>query len=173
MPTLLLLRHAKSSWDDPRLDDFDRPLAPRGLNAAPRMGAEIASLGLQPDLALISTAKRAKQTWELVSRMLNEMPRTLFDRQIYLAAPATILALLKDVPATTQTVIVVGHNPGMEMLALSLAGPDSSQEALRDMTQKFPTAALARLEFESGWYDLASAEARLTDFIRPRDLSPQ
>lgn len=169
MPSLLLLRHAKSSWDDPMLDDFNRPLAPRGRKAAPRMGAEISARGWQPDLALVSTAVRAKQTWDLVSPMLHEVPETLFDRQIYLAPPATILALLKGAPAAG-TVIVIGHNPGMEMLASLLVGPGSDGYALQTMSEKYPTAALARFEFDGSWAGLAPAGAQLTHFIRPRDL---
>lgn len=170
MPALLLLRHAKSSWDDPDLDDFDRPLAPRGRNAAPRMGAEIASCGWQPDLALVSTAARARQTWDLVLPALNGVPETVLDRHLYLAPPATILALLKGAPPPAETAIVVGHNPGMEMLALSLSGPGSDDDALRTMAEKFPTAALARFEFDGSWADLGTAKTRLTHFVRPRDL---
>ncbi|MEX0344442.1 MAG: histidine phosphatase family protein [Rhizobiaceae bacterium] len=173
MPALLLLRHAKSSWDDPALGDFDRPLAPRGLNAAMRMGTEIANRGWVPDLALVSTAVRARQTWDLAKSRFGpagETIETRFDRKLYLASPATMLALLAGAAAGAETVMIVAHNPGTEMLAMKLAAPDSNLDALALMSQKYPTAALARLEPAGGWTDMSDHSARLTHFLRPRDL---
>ncbi len=173
MPALLLLRHAKSSWDDPALGDFDRPLAPRGLNAAMRMGIEIADRGWIPDLALVSTAVRARQTWDLAKSQFGqagEAIETHFDKKLYLASPATMLELLAGAPREVEKVIIVAHNPGTEMLAMKLAAPHSDLDALAAMSQKYPTAALARLELAGVWTVTSDHSARLTHFLRPRDL---
>lgn len=173
MPALMLLRHAKSSWDDPALSDFDRPLAPRGLNAARRMGLEIVKRGWIPDLALVSTAVRARQTWDLAKSRFGpagETIETRFDRKLYLASPATMLRLLAEAAGDAENVVIVSHNPGTEMLAMKLAAPDSDLDALALMSQKYPTAALARLELAGGWADIGDHSAQLTHFLRPRDL---
>lgn len=177
MPTLFLLRHAKSSWDDPGLADFDRPLAKRGRKAAPLVGAEMARRGWLPDLALVSTAKRARQTWKRVGAALasSDRPtgggaRTRFEDRLYMAAPGTILALLGDVAGDVANVVIVGHNPGLEETALLLAAPGSDAPALETMRTKFPTAGLARFTFDGSWRDLRPGGAELTDFVRARDL---
>lgn len=169
--TLLLLRHAKSSRDDAALSDFDRPLAGRGREAAPRMGHEMARRGWLPDIALVSSSVRTRQTWALVAP---ELPRDIpvsFDETIYEAPAARILAAIGAVPDGVATLLVVGHNPGFETLAALLAGPGSRPEALERMGTKFPTAALARLSFDGDWADLGSGRAALADFLTPRDGS--
>ena len=176
MPTLLLLRHAKSDWGDASLGDFERPLSARGLKAAPRMGEEIARRGWAPDLAFVSTAARARQTWSQVSAQLgipdagNETVDVKFERSLYLASPQHIMSLLTGAPPETEIAIVIGHNPGIAMLAHSLAARDSDDEALLLMAAKYPTAALARYELAGRWTDLAVGTARMTHFLRPRDL---
>ena len=165
MKTLYLLRHAKSSWDDPSLDDFDRPLSKRGRKAAPLIGRYMAEHGWQPDLALISPAVRARNTWELVSAELRAPVETRFEPTIYMAEPDALLALLRETD-TLRSVILVGHNPGLEQLAAILAGPGSDPQARARMAEKFPTAALARFEVAA----MEPDGATLTDFIRPRDL---
>ena len=167
--TLLLLRHAKSSWDDPALDDFDRPLAGRGREAAPRMGREMARRGWLPDAALVSPALRTRQTWDLVAAELPHPVPAGFDRSIYEAPAARILAAIRATPDATQTLVVVGHNPDFETLAAQLASPASDAEAMARMRRKFPTAALARLTFEGGWAELGPGGAALADFVTPRD----
>ncbi|MEZ5810086.1 MAG: histidine phosphatase family protein [Rhizobiaceae bacterium] len=170
MPVLFLLRHAKSSWDDPALDDFDRPLAPRGLKAAPTMGREMASRGWVPDLALVSPAARAAQSWALVSAAFADVPPTQFEENLYMATPQTMLGFVTGLDEAAEGIVLVGHNPGMEELALLLAGPGSDETAEARMAAKFPTAALARLAFDGPWVSLAPQAAQLTHFIRPRDL---
>lgn len=170
MPVLLLLRHAKSDWGDPALGDFDRPLNRRGREAAPRMGREIAARGWTPDRALVSPAARARQTWDLAAGQLPHAVETAFDCRLYLAALETLLAALRSLEGEPETVILVGHNPGMEELAGSLAGPGSDRAALKRLRGKFPTAALARFEFAGGWAALAPGAARLTDFLPVKDL---
>lgn len=167
MKILCLLRHAKSSWDDPALDDFDRPLAKRGRKAAALIGALMAERGWLPDLALVSPARRARDTWRLVSAELPAPVETRFEPAIYMAAPEDILALLRALPDAPRSVILVGHNPGLEQCAALLAGPGSDPGALARMTEKFPTAALARFDVTT----LAADDAALTDFVRPRDLA--
>lgn len=166
---LLLLRHAKSSWDDPVLADFDRPLAKRGSEAAPCMAMEMAKRGWLPDFALVSPALRTRQTWELVAP---ELPRDIaasFDETIYEAPAKRILAAVRRTPREVGTLLVVGHNPGLEELASLLAAPGNAPEALEAMRRKFPTAALARLSCPGEWADLGPGGAALTDFLTPRD----
>lgn len=165
MKTVFLLRHAKSSWDDPSLDDFDRPLSDRGRKAAPLIGRFMAAQSWQPDLALVSPAIRARDTWQLVAPELSAPVETRFEPAIYMAEPEALLTLLQR-SDTSGSVILVGHNPGLEQLADLLAGPQSEPQARARMAEKFPTAALAR-------FDIATLEpggAALTDFVRPRDL---
>ena len=168
MPELLLLRHAKSDWKDRSLADFDRPLAPRGRRAAPLMGQWLAQRGLQPDLMLCSTAKRAEETLGLLLTALASAPETGYLKTLYLAPPSRLLAVLRRLGPDRGRVLLVGHNPGLHHLAVALAG-QSGGAAGRLLAEKFPTAALARFQVES-WPGLGQAPARLVDFVRPRDL---
>ena len=170
MPVLFLLRHAKTDWDDTALEVLDRPLNRRGREAAPRMGREIALRGWAPDHALVSPARRARQTWELASAEFPRPVATAYDRRLYLASPETLLAALRSIEGATETAVLVGHNPGIGELAISLAGPGSDGAALEAMHVKFPTAALARFTFAGTWADLEPGAARLTDFLRVKDL---
>lgn len=169
MPTLLLLRHAKSSWDDPSLKDADRPLDSRGIRAAPKIGAEIARREWVPDHAIVSTALRAWQTWDLASSQWDDCPEPSFDDRIYMAMPAVLRSIAAGVPANVQTLMIVGHNPGLADFALSLAGNGSDKKAVKKLTRKFPTAALARIQL-SGWANLSEGSGRLTHCIKPKDL---
>lgn len=169
--SLLLLRHAKSSWDDPRLDDFDRPLAGRGLRAAPRMGAEMARRDWLPARALVSAAVRTRQTWDLVAPQLPDAVAVAFDDMIYEAPPDRILAAIRRTPEDAASLVVVGHNPGLQDLATLLAAPGSDADALAALMEKFPTAAIARLTFTGGWRDLGKGGARLEAFVTPRQLA--
>ncbi|MDZ5698021.1 histidine phosphatase family protein [Chelativorans sp. M5D2P16] len=172
MKELLLLRHAKSSWDDPSLDDFDRPLAPRGRKAAPLMGRTMATRGWVPDRVLVSAALRTRQTWRRVAPALGEgVPQAEHDKDLYMASAARILKLINGVPADTRRLLVVGHNPGIGDLALRLAAPDSDPAALARMEAKFPTAALAHFTFAQPWSALETRSARLTAFLRPKELA--
>lgn len=172
MRTLLLLRHAKSSWDDPTLDDFDRPLAPRGIDAAPRVADYLQAKGLRPDLVLCSPALRARQTWSLVARTLGGAIEVKQLQGLYLGPPSRMLEALRRAPDTALRVMMVGHNPGMEHLAVALAGPRSKLKALARLRNKFPTAALAEIEFEAdSWSEVDRAGGRLRRFVRPKDLT--
>ncbi|MVA96988.1 histidine phosphatase family protein [Nitratireductor sp. CAU 1489] len=169
MRELLLLRHAKSSWDDATLDDADRPLAARGRKAAPVMARAIARRGWIPDLALVSPALRTRQTWALVAAGLPRSVETRFESDIYEADPQAILAAIRTVPPATGRLLVVGHNPGLERLAENLAGPGSDADALARLRTKFPTGALARFEVTRHWSGLAPGTTRLAAFLKPKD----
>lgn len=170
MKQLLLLRHAKSSWDDPALADFDRPLAPRGLKAAPLMGRELARRDWLPDLALVSPALRTRETWRLVSAELPARVPVEFAEGLFEATAGDILAEVQQAMASAGCVLVLGHNPGLEDLARRLAGPRSDAGARRKLEEKFPTGALVRFVVDDGWADLAFGTARLMHCIRPKDL---
>lgn len=168
--SLLLLRHAKSSWDDPSLDDFDRPLAKRGREAAPRIAHEMMGRGWQPDHALISPALRTRQTWELVAEILQGNVPHDFVPAIYEASAARILEAVRSAPDEAGCLLVVGHNPGLEGLAALIASPESNDEAMAKLSAKFPTAAIARFGFGGPWRALGPGAAMLEGFVTPKEL---
>jgi phosphohistidine phosphatase len=172
MLTLSLLRHAKSSWDDPELEDHERPLAKRGIKEAPRMGAFMAAEGLEPDFVLCSAAVRTRATVTLVlAEFQGDPPAIAYDEGIYLAAPARLLARIAKVKASHRHVLMVGHNPGLHALALALTGSGKRKD-LAALASKFPTAALAVIEFEAGsWSEIKPGSGRLKRFMTPRRLS--
>jgi phosphohistidine phosphatase len=166
----MLLRHAKSSWEDPSLNDFDRPLAPRGEAAAPRIGAYMAEHDLAPELVLCSPAVRARQTLDLVLPHLGGNPTVVYEEAFYLATPAVMLARLRKVEAKVRRVLVIAHDPGMQALAVELAGT-GEPKALQAIAAKFPTAALAVLRFNLGeWAKIRAGKGRLELFITPKTL---
>lgn len=170
MKTLLLLRHAKSSWDDHSLDDFDRPLNQRGQQAAPRMGRWIREHDLVPDHVLCSAARRARETWEAVSAELGSPVETTVLRSLYLAEPEGILEVVHQADDEDDVVLVVGHNPGFEDLSRLLTGRGKGR-ALEQLADRMPTGALAVLRFDvDRWDEVAPGEGTLLHFIRPRDL---
>lgn len=172
MLTLLLLRHAKSSWDDPGLDDFDRPLAKRGTRAAAAIGSFLGASGLKPGLVLCSAAVRTRATLALLLCELDDPPpEVLTNENLYLAGADAVLGELRRAGGTTPTVMVIGHNPGLHALALSLSG-DGDRKALADLAMKFPTGALAVITFDcSRWSEIKPAAGRLKRFITPRGLA--
>jgi len=183
--TLVLFRHAKSAWPD--VPDHDRPLARRGIRAAPVMGRWLREAGLVPGQVLCSTARRARETWQFAQAGLAASPPVTFDVRIYAAAPAALLALIREAPPATGTLLLIGHNPAIEDLARLLAaapgaagpgtaGPrtgDSHHSDLDRMRSKFPTAAIAVLRSGGTWHDLAPGRARLTAFVTPGDLGAE
>ena len=170
MPTLMLLRHAKSDWSDPALADFDRPLNKRGRRAAPLIGNYLRKQRLVPDLVLCSGARRARQTWDLVSAELRTEAPVRFLRSLYLAPPSRLLATLQRQPAEVERLMMIGHNPGMENLAAQLAAGGSAKLRAR-MEEKFPTAAVAVFGFEArDWGGVATGGGELQCFVVARDL---
>jgi phosphohistidine phosphatase len=169
MLTLSLFRHAKSSWADPSLEDFDRPLAPRGLKAAPMMGAFLAEQP-RPELVLCSPARRTRDTLALVAELIGE-PRTFFPASLYLATQETLLASIGATNDTVRHLMLVGHNPGLHALATTLIGPDESPAA-KSLNAKFPTAGLAVIIFQvEAWRDIVPGAGQLSLFMTPKRLS--
>ena len=164
---LVLFRHAKSAWPD-GVADHERPLAPRGQRDAPLMGRWLRDAGCVPGQVWCSTARRAVQTWQLAQTGLGTTPPVTFERGVYEGTAAGLLALIRDAPATVGTLLVIGHNPAMEELGLMLAAA-SPDAALDRMRVKFPTAAIAVLEFGGTWHVLSQGGAHLTAFVTPRD----
>lgn len=164
MKTLLVLRHAKSSRDDPALDDHERPLNERGRRDGPRVGQLVRQHRLTPDLIISSDAVRARRTAEAVAEAAQYAGEILLDPSLYLASPADIVAVLRTVQAPkTGTVMIVGHNPGLEGLVAQLTGEE----------QDLPTAALAQIVLPiDRWRDLKmSTRGTLVALWRPRDLT--
>lgn len=170
MKRLSLLRHAKSDRSDPAAADFDRGLTNRGRQAAPAMGRYLRRQKLVPDIVLCSAARRARETWELAAAALKAEIPVEYSERLYLAAPAQILRLLHQLPETTESALLIGHNPGFHALALQLLGSGDG-EARAQLQAKFPTAALAVIDFEiERWGDLAAGKGKLERFVAPRDL---
>jgi phosphohistidine phosphatase len=170
MPILSLLRHAKSSWDNPRLKDYDRPLAQRGIAAAGRMGAYMATQHLAPAFILCSPALRTRQTLDLVLPHLQPAPRVEFEDDIYLAAVTTLLARIRKVEPNVAHLMLVGHEPGIPGLALKLSDTTNA-EARRAMASKFPTAALAVIKLKgTQWATVRAGSGRLELFMTPKLL---
>jgi phosphohistidine phosphatase len=172
MRQLLLLRHAKSSWDDRDLSDHARPLNPRGRQAAAAMRAEMDRLGLSPDLVLVSTARRTMQTAEA----LEPWPDTpLVDTldSLYLASASTLLHTLQEVPETVRSVLLVGHNPGLHELAMQLIGAHAmsfGNPAMQRMAEGYPSGALAEFTVPGPWHALNEGGGKLVRFVCPKDL---
>jgi phosphohistidine phosphatase len=171
---LLLLRHAKTEPAGPGIDDHARALMPRGSEDAPKLGRYIADKGYTPAFIVASTAARTMQTVELVNEALKGTQRIDYLEALYLAEPDVILSIIRLAPDKMESLMVVGHNPGLERLATALARePVKRKEKDRFdlIEEKFPTAALAVLDFDvPRWRDVAAGEGKLTDFVRPRDL---
>jgi phosphohistidine phosphatase len=159
---LALLRHAKSSWDDSSLADYDRPLSSRGRRAATRLGRYIREQGLVPDLVLCSSAVRTRQTLERLE--LDAAVDVKVEDELYGAGAAQLLRRVRRMAETVTTALVIGHNPGIHDFAISLV-EDPARLA------SFPTAALAELDVPAGrWDDLAEGGATLHAFVTPREL---
>jgi phosphohistidine phosphatase len=173
MKTLGIFRHAKSDWNDARLRDFDRPLNKRGRQGAAVMGRHISEHGIDWQQVLASPAVRVTQTIEIASQAIGATPRVTWDRRIYLANSATLMDVLREVEGDPGSVLLIGHNPGLEDLIFDLV-PDDGSSPLRDIVEeKFPTAAFAVLELDiDTWDDLEENCGRLVHLIRPRDLDP-
>jgi len=174
--TLLLLRHAKSAWPD--VPDHERPLAGRGRRDAPIVGRWLRESDRAPEQVLCSTARRARETWQLAQTTLNADPPVAFEAGIYGASSAELLELIRDLPSRIRTAIVVGHDPAIQDVALELSAVSSGTDAdsattaaLDRMRTKFPTAAVAVLSFGGPWSKLTARHARLAAFVTPRDLA--
>lgn len=178
MLRLWLLRHAKSAWDDPELDDFARPLSPRGKKACRALARHMAERGLQPDLVLCSPATRTKQTWERLEKRLsfNRPPKVpgeplaRFEPSLYLAESPVLLSLVRAAPTAIRELMLIGHNPGLEDFASSLTG-SSAGDALDRLKDKYPTGGLAELTFTAkSWAQVQPKTGFLASFVVPAQL---
>ncbi len=171
LKTLTLLRHAKSSWDDRVARDFDRPLNARGTRAARTMGTEMQRLGLAFDRVVASPAVRVRDTLAGVGAGYGPLPEPVFETRIYLASADTLLDIVQATSDAADRLLLVGHNPGLEDLVFLLV-PDEDDDVERDkVEEKYPTAALAEIVFDTdSWTDAAAGTGRLVRFLRPRDL---
>jgi phosphohistidine phosphatase len=171
MKRLAVLRHAKSSWADAGMEDFDRPLNDRGRAAARLIGAELARRKLRFNLVLASTAARVRETIDGVKREYRFDSEIRFEPRIYEASAGRLLELVRALPDPCESVLLVGHNPGLQELLLDLT--DRDETGLRDrVREKYPTAALAVVEFPADrWAKLRGGSGRIVDLIVPRDLA--
>ena len=174
MKRLLLLRHAKTVPAGAGMDDHERALMARGLEDAPKIGRYIQAKDYTPDLIVSSTSRRTIETVELVTDAFSGTQRIDYMEALYLAEPEIILSIVRLAPDKMKSLMVVGHNPGLELIATQLARePVKRKERDRFdlIEEKFSTAALAVLDFDvTRWRDIAPGEGVLTDFVRPRDL---
>lgn len=172
MRQLLLLRHAKSSWDDPLLPDHARPLNARGRRAASAMSEAMRELGLTPDIVLVSSARRTLQTLEAISPLEGSPLIEPMD-DLYLAPWIRLLDILRGLPETARSVMLIGHNPGLHELAMALVGAEGMAQggrgALR-LAENFPTATLAEFTIAAPWRAIGEGTGRLVRFLPPADL---
>lgn len=173
MKTLTLLRHAKSSWDDSVPRDFDRPLNRKGERAAVTMGRHLKAEQMQFDHVVASPAVRCVETLEQFWSGYGTELAPVWDKRIYLASCVTLLDVIHDVPASSTRLLMAGHNPGLEDLALLLTPGDDGSPLRAVLEEKFPTATVAELQFDvDDWHEVKARTGRLTRFIRPRDIDP-
>jgi phosphohistidine phosphatase len=172
MRRLILLRHTKSDWPNGMVD-HDRPLARRGRRAAPLLGRVLIERGYVPDKVLVSTAQRTMETWALASAGLIQFPPATPEPRIYEAAPHVLANVIRETDDDVQTLLLVGHNPGIEVLAHDLIaeGPVDQRQRL---SRKYPTGGLAVIACTiARWSELRSGCGSLAAFIVPRDLDPE
>lgn len=170
---LTLLRHAKSGWDDPVARDFDRPLNARGKRAALRIGEYLREHDLHYDLVLASPAARVVETIERLAEAIGETIAPAWDKRIYLASAVSLLDVIQEADDRYDSLLMVGHNPGLEDLVLMMVPDRPGDEARDQIEEKFPTAAIAEISFAvDRWEDVRPNSGELSLFVRPRDLDP-
>jgi phosphohistidine phosphatase len=176
MRQLLLLRHAKSSWGDTTLRDQDRPLNPRGWRSAALMRRAMRDLGLAPDIVLLSSARRTRETLEALEPW-DESPLIEPMERLYLATAPQLLGVLHEVPETARSVLLIGHNPGLHDLALLLVGSretparsSGSERAIARLADGYPTATLAEFGIAGPWWQLGIGGGQLIRVLYPNDL---
>ena len=171
MRRLLLLRHAKSERTRPGGSDHDRVLAPRGHEDAPKLGAFMARHNLIPARVIVSSAVRARQTWDLIAAAFSEAPKALHDKRLYEATPQAILNVIKECKPEVHSLLIVGHNPGLQELA-GLLIATGNLEARQRLNEKFPTSGLLVMDFAlDDWARVHAHSGRLDHFVNPRSLA--
>ena len=172
MKTLTLLRHAKSSWDDPVARDFDRPLNARGQRAAVIVGRHMRNERLAFDHVVASPALRVVETIAEFEGGFGTRLEPAWDRRAYLASATTLMDIVRETPAQAARLLLIGHNPGLEELVLLLVA-DGGDELRDRVEEKYPTASVAELSFEvEDWTAVDEGRGELTRFVRPRDVDP-
>ncbi len=170
MPRLLLLRHAKSSWNDDALADFDRPLATRGHSVLPLVGHHLATHGLTPQKVLCSSARRTRETLAGLLPYFEGDLDVRLSRELYEAGEDRLIDQIRAHGGGARTLLVIGHNPGLQETALALIGT-GNPSPIEDLEKKFPTAAAAVIDFPAvKWVDVEPKSGRLVAFLRPREL---
>ena len=170
MKRLFVLRHAKSDWGQPGLPDHERPLAPRGTHAAGLLAEHFRHSRIEPDVVLCSTATRARETFEAVRAALGEPTPVWFERRLYGAGADELVDRLDEVPDSDGSVMLVGHNPGLQDLVLDLA-PSREPALVARVEAKFPTAAFATIHLAvDRWAEVRPGTGTLVDLVIPRDL---
>ncbi len=170
MPRLLLLRHAKSSWNDDETLDFDRPLNARGRAAVPLVGRYLATHGLTPQKILCSTARRTRETLAGLLPAFETDVDVRLTRDLYEAGEDRMIDQIRAQGGNARTLLVLGHNPGLQETALALIGSGSPSH-VEDIEKKFPTAAVAVIDFPAvKWVDVEPKSGRVVAFLRPREL---
>ncbi len=171
MRRLILLRHAKSAWPD-NVWDHERPLAPRGIAAMRFMDTYLAKSKLLPDRMIVSTARRTRETYELLSPVFKPPKVELVSEpRIYEAAASTLCEVVAETPENCRTLMMVGHNPGIAELCFLLVRPSISERTDLDrIAAKFPTAAVAVLDFDQDNWEVSPRTARLERFVTPKQV---
>jgi phosphohistidine phosphatase len=172
---LIVLRHAKAAWPD--VEDRLRPLADRGRRDAPAAGRWLREAGrrldgfhidgFHIDRVVCSPAKRTRETWDLAAAELDDVPAPVYDGRVYAATTATLFTVVRETPAHVRTLVLVGHNPGMQHLTLALAD-EHSGEALERAREKYPTSGVALFDVGVDWSALHPGQAHLAEFAIPR-----
>jgi phosphohistidine phosphatase len=174
MKRLTLLRHAKSGDDGMALRDFDRPLNAKGRRAARAIGRHMRDASLRFDAVLASPATRVAETLQEIESGYGGGLAARWERRIYLATAEELLDIIHAAPAEAESILLVGHNPGLEQLVLMLVPQSRDGEARGQVEIKYPTASLAELTFGvDRWEDVAEGAGDLVRFVRPRDLDPE
>ncbi len=173
MKKLILFRHAKSDWHDPVPRDFDRPLNGKGRRAARAIGQHARAIGIIFDRVVASPAVRVTETLDEFAAGYGKMPDAGFDRRIYLASAQTLLEVVQDADDQAGSVLLVGHNPGLEDLVFLLVPEGGDDDAREQVEEKYPTASIAEITLAvDHWADAESGSGTLDRFTRPRDLDP-
>lgn len=170
---LTLLRHAKSGWDDPVARDFDRPLNARGKRAAHRIGEYLRAHDIHYDHIVASPAIRVVETLEHLSEGVGETVAPAWDKRVYLASAVSLLDVVHEVDDSHDSVLLVGHNPGLEDLVLMMVPDRPGDEARDQIEEKLPTASIVEISFPvDRWEDIRPNSGLVSRFVRPRDLDP-
>jgi phosphohistidine phosphatase len=161
---LVVMRHAKAEWPDG--PDHERPLAERGGKDAAETGHRLLDHGITPDLVVCSPAVRTRETWRLVGKVYDHKPHTVYDDRVYEASAQALLYLVQETPDEVDTLLLIGHNPGVATLVNALAGSGEG-DSLARLREKYPTSGTAVLGFHTAWSDLREKSAHLHMFDTP------